>query len=353
MTTCRSPRSVTFDGRLAGGLARAAPVAAWMSGALFAFCGLAVAMRELGHTANAFEANAIRTGGGLVAACLAMLSCRRRPVLHDARNLRDLAVRNGVHWGASLLWTVAVTLVPLSTVFAIEFTAPVWVALLSLIFLRTHVSRVTVGALVAGFAGVLAVVRPDASGLTTAVLLPVAAAAGLGVSAMLTKGLTRRNGTLDIVFWMMALQFAANACVVSATTGLPRLAGKLAAGGAFAGYSTLLIGCGLVSQVCLTQALRRGAPVLVTSIDFLRIPLVSVIAYALYGESVGVHTVVGSLAIVAAVLAIAWDGGGKLVPSASDVLPTMAAVDGEPAADVVAVVAEPAPTSEAAVLVAA
>ncbi len=307
-----SPETTATGGWVAS-LTASGPVILWMSGAVLAFCGLAVTMRDLSKVLDVFEANAVRTGGGLVGVLLFMAVTGRRAPLHDARNLRDLALRNAVHWGSSLLWTASVALLPLATVFSVEFTTPIWVALLSAVFLGVRTPARTVVAMLVGFAGVLTVVEPGTAGLSARVALPVMTAMGLGLSAMLTKRLTRRNGVTGIIAWMMVLQFSANVAVVAWNDGFAAFATTLSGASWVACDCVGLVMCGLASQVCLTSALRMGDPVTVVSLDFLRIPLIAVVGYLLYGESVGFHTFAGSAAIVGAVLAItAGAGRGRI-----------------------------------------
>ncbi len=312
------------SGGIASSLVPALPVVLWMTGALFAFCGLAVTMRGLAHSVDVFEANAIRTGGGLLGTLAFMLATGRRAPLVDRRNLGALVSRNAVHWGSSLLWTLSVTLLPLATVFSIEFTTPIWVAIVAAVFMGTRTPLMTLLAMVLGFVGVLAVVRPEASSLSGYVALPVLTAAGLGVSSILTKRLTRRNTVTGIVFWMMLLQFAANMSVVAFKGGVGAFAAKFLADGHFLADAAGLVACGLASQVCLTSALRLGNPVTVVSLDFLRIPLVSVIGYELYGETVGLHTFLGSAAIVVAVVAITLNGEREKVRQSFVTAPRLA-----------------------------
>ena len=79
---------------------------------------------------------------------------RRGPLgLHLARNLSHFAGQN--------LWFYAITVLPLAQVFALEFTTPVWVLLMSPLLLAEPITRR--GALAAGLglAGILIVARPD------------------------------------------------------------------------------------------------------------------------------------------------------------------------------------------------
>lgn len=278
-------------------------VGLWMTGALLAFCGVALSIRALAPHADLFEVNAIRTGGGLLAVSIYLLASGRAPLVGDVPNLGMHALRNLVHWGASLLWTASITLLPLATVFALEFTTPLWVAIFAVLFLGQRVGAVTFVGLCAGLAGAFIIIRPDAASFDGLASLPLATAAALAVATLMTKQLTRRNGVADILFWMMALQFAAN---LSALAWNGKLSGWFngLASPAVALPALALVAGGLASQVCLTKALRVGSPVSVCSFDFLRVPMIAAIGFFLYGEQVGLHTALGALVIVAAAISV-------------------------------------------------
>src|SRR3954452_14301295 len=98
-----------------------------MGGALFSFSATAVAVRALSSTFSVFEMLAMRNAAGaLILLALALGKPHLRPHLMPRRFCLHLA-RNVVHSGATYAWTLGVTLLPLATVFALEFTTPAWV----------------------------------------------------------------------------------------------------------------------------------------------------------------------------------------------------------------------------------
>ena len=135
-------------------------VVLWMAGALVSFSATAVAVRALARTLALFEILALRNAAGiaiLVALALPQPALRasvrpRRFVLHLTRNL--------IHFAATYAWALGVTLLPLATVFALEFTAPAWVALLAVLFLHERMTATRAASIGLGFAGVLVVLRP-------------------------------------------------------------------------------------------------------------------------------------------------------------------------------------------------
>lgn len=263
----------------------------WMSGALFAFSATAVAVRSLSGTFSVFEILAFRNAAGIgILLCAALANRALRPQLRP-RRMGLHALRNTVHFGATYAWTLGVTLMPLATVFALEFTSPAWVALLAVLLLGEDL---TVGRLVAvafGFVGVLVIVRPGLGALQPASFIVLAAALGFAATAIATKVLTRTESVFAILFWMNVMQLVPN--LAGADPGF-WLKAEIHHGLALAAVG---IG-GLLSHLCLTSAYRIADASMVMPLDFLRIPLIAVVGWWLYAEALDPFVLLGSALIV-------------------------------------------------------
>ena len=75
-----------------------------------------------------------------------------RPLQHIGRNL--------IHYAAQLGWFYALTLIPLGQVVSIEFTMPIWTAILAASFLGERMTVWKILAIVLGVIGVVVIVRP-------------------------------------------------------------------------------------------------------------------------------------------------------------------------------------------------
>jgi drug/metabolite transporter (DMT)-like permease len=113
------------------------------------------------------------------------------PLIHSAGGIQAMktlrlpqhVARNGVHYAAQYGWFVALTLIPLAPVVALEFTMPIWSAALAVAFLGERMNRWKVLAVALGLAGVAVIVRPAATGLNPGQLVALAAAVGWAVYA--------------------------------------------------------------------------------------------------------------------------------------------------------------------------
>jgi drug/metabolite transporter (DMT)-like permease len=272
-------------------------VVLWMAGALVSFSATAVAVRALARSLALFEILALRNAAGiaiLVALALPQPTLRasfrpRRLPLHLARNL--------IHFAATYAWALGVTLLPLATVFALEFTAPAWVALLAVLFLQERLTATRAASIALGFAGVLVMLRPGLQTLQPGAFVVLAAALGFAATGIATKTLTATESTFSILFWMNLIQLPLN-MLGSAPAFWTRLD---------ASHLWPLVGVcvgGLSSHWCLTNAYRHGDAIMVVPLDFLRLPLIAFVGWRLYGEAPDVFVFLGSVIII---LGILWN----------------------------------------------
>ena len=272
-----------------------ARVVFWMTLAMLAFSTMAVSIRALAGTLSIFEILAIRSGSGL-AVLLTLIAAR--PQLRADLSFRRITLhgfRNTVHFAAQYAWAIGVTLLPLSAVFAIEFTTPAWVALLAVVVLGERLTPSRVGVLVLGLVGVLVILRPGVETFRPAALLVLAAALGFSIALVTTKKLTGSATTVTILFWMNLMQLPM-ALAGSDWSFATRLGpGDLPA----------LLGIavsGLLSHYSLTNAFRAGDATVVVSLDFLRIPLIALVGWFFYGEAIDPFVFLGAALIVSGIV---------------------------------------------------
>ena len=267
--------------------------AAWMAGTVISFSLMAVAGRAASIELDTFEIMTYRSVFGLVAVVAVAAACGtlrqvtlRSPGLHLARNVS--------HFTAQNLWFLALTMIPLAEVFALEFTTPLWVLMLSPLILGERLTRSRALAAAAGFAGILLATRPGAEALDAGTLVAAAAAIGFALSIIYTRRLTQTETLTCILFWMTFLQavfglvcagFDGDIALPTAQT-FPWLA---------------LIGmCGLCAHFCYTKALTLAPATVASPVDFLRLPLIAVVGFLFYSEPLDPFVLAGAVIIFGA-----------------------------------------------------
>ena len=268
---------------------------AWMVGTLLSFSLMAISVRQLGGVLNLFELLMVRSVGGLAILLIVMAAqpslfgyiALRRPGMH--------LLRNGSHFIANLCWTNAVIVMPLATVFAIEFLMPVWAGLLAVLFLGERFTVSRAGSIAMGFLGVLIILRPGIEAFQPAALGVLAASLGYAVSNIGTKKLIPVQSTIAILFWMNLMQ------AVMALVGID-LAFPLRLGAHDWIWAIGIAVGGTAAHYCLTNALRVADAMVVIPLDFLRIPLIAFVGWTFYGERLDLLVFAGAGIIVSGIV---------------------------------------------------
>jgi len=116
---------------------------------------------------------------------------------------RDHLAR-GISQSISQTFTVlAFSLMPLAGAIAINFSAPLWSALLSALWLKERAGRARWSALLTGFVGVLIVADPGADSLTLGALFALANAVMYGSVTVAVRGMTVTESTKTLLMWQM------------------------------------------------------------------------------------------------------------------------------------------------------
>jgi drug/metabolite transporter (DMT)-like permease len=260
-----------------------------MAGWLALMLIVAIAGRETTRELNVFEIMEIRSiigffmlypwvrGSGGFAAMKTS-----RPLQHIGRNL--------VHYGAQLGWFFALTLIPLGQVVAIEFTMPIWTAILAASFLGERMTVWKISAIVLGVIGVIIIVRPATGEINQGQLIALGAAVGFGISIAMMKSLTRTETTLAIIFWMLVIQAAAGL--------LPSLYVWRWPSAYVWGWVVVIAFCGTFSHYCMARAMLYADATVVLPMDFLRVPLTATVGWLIYSEQLDIFTVLGAVLIL-------------------------------------------------------
>lgn len=265
--------------------------ALWMLGSIASFSAMAVAGRAVSGLHDTFEIMLWRSLIGWLIVTGVALSLGRLAEVRT-RRIGEHVVRNLFHFAGQNLWFWALTMIPLAQVFALEFTSPIWVILLSPMMLGERITRARMVAASLGFIGVLLVARPDPTALNPGVLAAAGCAIGFAVSIIMTRALARKGESIiGILFWLTALQFL-YALVLAG------LDGHIALPNATTLPWLALIGlAGIFAHFCLTRALSLAPASFVVPIDFARLPVIAVVGMLLYGERLDPAVLIGATII--------------------------------------------------------
>lgn len=209
-------------------------------------------------------------------------------------------VRGGFHSCGLILWFLALPMISLAEMTAIGFSGPIFICLGAVLLLGERMSAARWSAVLAGFAGVLLIVRPWAGGfaaISAGTLLLLAATPVFSAGFLVAKVQTRYERSEVIVLWqhlwvgivMAPLALTHWAMPTTAQWILLVMTGILGAGGHY----------------CSTRAFQVADISAIQSVRFLDLVWASLLGMAIFGTLPEAATVAGGVVILLATLWLA------------------------------------------------
>lgn len=289
-----------------------------MFGSAMAFGLMAIAIRYATRYVPTQEVAFFRNAFGL----LTLLPVLLRPG-HGSLRTQQLPryfLRSAIGLASMLCGFWAIGHLPLSQAISLSYSTPLFLTIAAVLWLGEKVRIRRWAAVIAGFIGVLVIVRPGSHGFEAASLIAVLAALLSALVAIQIKQLTRIDGPDTVVFYTYVFWVPLSL--------IPALFVWVWPAG-IAWLWLLLTGVmGTAGQLLWTRALKLGEVSALTPISFTQLPLVVVMGWLLFGETLDRWTVLGALIILGSNAYIAHREAVLARKSATQ-QPTAAAKPGE------------------------
>ncbi|MBC8338948.1 MAG: DMT family transporter [Alphaproteobacteria bacterium] len=260
-----------------------------MTGTLASFIAMALGGRELSPDLSTFEILFFRSLIGLFVIAALLTRSGWSQIKTEMGGLH--VARNFAHYIGQYGWFYGIGLLPLAQVFALEFTLPIWTAILAPILLKEHLSGTRIAVIAIGFAGALIILRPGMVPIDFATMAVLIAAFGYATSHTLTKKLTATDSPLSILFYMTVVQLPLGLVPSLFDWTTPNLA--------HVPWLTVVGVAALSAHFCMVRAFLHADAIVVVPMDFLRLPLIAVIGLLVYGEALDIWVLVGAMVIFA------------------------------------------------------
>jgi drug/metabolite transporter (DMT)-like permease len=205
-----------------------------------------------------------------------------RPRDHLARGLSQSI--------SQLCLLLAFSLMPLAGAVAINFSAPLFAALVSIVWLKEPAGYVRGGALLIGFAGVLIVTNPGANSLTLGALLALVNAVMYGTVTVAVRGMTRTESANTLVIWQLAALTFFHAFLLPFGWRWPTPMD-----------AAMLFGTGFINAIgqwFWTKSLHLAPAPAVTPFYYLMLVWAIVLGFVIWGEVPSLSLLIGSTIVV-------------------------------------------------------
>jgi len=246
----------------------------WMAAAAAAFTLMTTLIREAATEVHPFEIAFFRALVNLIL----MLPFAIRTGSDGLRttNHKAFALRGLCGLGFLMTYFPGAALIPIAESQVLVFTAPLWGALLAVIFLGEQVTKARAMALIAGFAGVLIALRPGVVQVSAGAILVLAGALTAAASNTIVKFTTRTDHPDAIVFYQMV--YVTPLILVPAlwVWTWPTL-------------EQLILMCGVgffatLNQRFLSRAYAAADATAVLPFEFARLPFAAIIGFLAFSE---------------------------------------------------------------------
>jgi drug/metabolite transporter (DMT)-like permease len=207
----------------------------------------------------------------------------RRPRDHLARGLSQSI--------SQLALLLAFSLMPLAGAVAINFSAPLFAAVVSIVWLKEPAGWVRGTALVVGFLGVLIVTNPGANSLTLGALFALINAVMYGTVTVAVRGMTRTESPNTLVMWMLTVLAFFHSFLLLFGWRTPTLLDGV-----------LLFGTGFVNAIgqwLWTKSLQLAPAPAVTPFYYLMLVWALMFGFLLWGDVPSLSLLIGSGIVVA------------------------------------------------------
>lgn len=187
---------------------------------------------------------------------------------------------------------------PLADVAAIAFTAPLFVTIGAWVFLSESPRALRIMAVVIGFAGVYVVLQPgQQNGISAGLWLALLGAVLTALIQLILKPMSARDSTQTLVAWNLIVTVPLAAIPAYLVWQMPSQVEWLLL--AVQGVM------GALAMAMVTRAFALADASLISPIDFIRLPLIAILAYWIFGQEFAVTTWMGGVMIFVATLLMA------------------------------------------------
>ena len=211
---------------------------------------------------------------------------------------RTMLLRCTVGLIAMILYFTALGRIPIGQAVTLQYTGPLFVALLSGRVLAERVSPDVALLLVTAFAGIVLIVSPDLRSVEPDALLALGSGFFAALAYMFVRELRKTDSPASVVFWFAAFSVAGS--VVQAAPDLFSLDRQTLAA---------LVGIGIGAgggQVGITMAYQKANAAWVSAFSYLTVIVATFYGFTVFGESLSIADWIGGLLIVGSGIALVF-----------------------------------------------
>lgn len=262
---------------------------AWMLFASVAFGSMNALVKWTSSTADVWSMVMVRS---VVITLGIYLIATHRGVSLRVNDRKNMFLRCATGLIAMILYFTALGLIPIGQAVTLQYTNPLFVALLSGLFLSESVGIRTWGLALASFFGIALIVSPDLRTIDINALYALGSGFFAAVAYLYVRMLRSSEHALSIVFW-----FGLFSVIFTTPPAILNLKGPLSEPKIALALICIGIGAG-AGQVGLTYAFHKANAAWVSAFSYVTVIVATGYGYFFFGESLDNGDIIGCILII-------------------------------------------------------
>ncbi|MFN4284264.1 MAG: DMT family transporter [Alphaproteobacteria bacterium] len=277
------------------GLPGPAKGALWMSLAAASFAVMSALVRYLSQQISPLEVAFFRNLFGLAFLLPTLIQAGWANM--RTNNFKRYSLRAALGLTSMYTWFIGLAYLPLADATTLSFIAPIIACIFAVVFLGERAGWRRWSAIVVAFGGALLILRPGFQEIPPAAILLLLGTVATAGSVITVKVLSRTEPASAIVGYM--------GIYMTPISLIPALFVWTTPSWDLWPWIVLMGAAATLGQWGMTQAYAAADATVVLPFDYVRLPIIAVIAYFIFAETPDAMTYLGGLIIAAATIYIA------------------------------------------------
>lgn len=274
---------------------------AWMLFASFSFGSMNALVKWASPEADVWSMVFVRS---MVIAVAIFLICRRSGITLIVEDRRSMLLRCITGLIAMILYFSALGLIPIGQAVTLQYTNPLFVALLSSVFVSEKVEPFVWTLAIISFIGIVLIVSPDLQTIEVNAVLALGSGFFAALAYLYVRKLRASEHALSIVFW-----FATFSVAFTFIPAMPTLPTALSDPVVTLALVGIGVGAG-AGQVGLTFAFHKANAAWISAFSYLTVIVATIYGYTIFGETLNSRDLLGCALIICSGIALTFSRPG-------------------------------------------
>lgn len=274
---------------------------AWMLFASFSFGSMNALVKWASPEADVWSMVFVRS---MVIAVAIFFICRRSGITLIVEDRRSMLLRCITGLIAMILYFSALGLIPIGQAVTLQYTNPLFVALLSSVFVSERVEPIVWALAIISFIGIVLIVSPDLQTIEVNAVLALGSGFFAALAYLYVRRLRASEHALSIVFW-----FATFSVAFTFIPAMPTLPSALSDPVVTLALVGIGVGAG-AGQVGLTFAFHKANAAWISAFSYLTVIVATIYGYTIFGETLNSRDLLGCALIICSGIALTFSRPG-------------------------------------------